>query len=158
MKTLFDNLKILFGLVAFVGLSACNIVGVSDPNIRQHQQNTVNDSNPRARLVLGSENLVGRIALTDARLGSAGDLAKGEVTVQNLTNNRYTLEYQYAWEDRDGFSISENRVWSRFVLGPREIKSYRSVASSPKAHGFTLTVRLPDDFFIHQEKYLERKY
>ena len=77
--------------------------------------------------------------------------------MQNLSNNRYTLEYQYAWEDQEGFSISENRVWKRFVLGPREIKSFRSVAGDPKAYGFTMTVRLPDDLFIHQEKYLDRK-
>lgn len=143
--------------VALATLAACNSTGVSDPNIRHYQQDTVNDSNPRARLVLGSKDLVGRIALTDARLGSAGELAKGEVTVQNLSNDRYTLEYQYAWEDRDGFSISENRVWNRFVLAPRELRSFKSVAGSPKAYGFTLTVRLPDDFFINQEKYIERK-
>ena len=157
MKILSTYLKATIAAGALVALSACNTYGVSDPNVRHHQQNTVNATNPRARLVLGSEKLVGRIALTDARLGTAGDLAKGEVTVQNMTNHRYTLEYQYAWEDRDGFSISENRVWSRFVLGPRELKSFRTVASSPKAHGFTMTVRLPDDFFIHQEKYIERK-
>lgn len=139
------------------GLAGCNSAGVGDPNIRHYEQNTVDATNPRARLVLGSKDLPGRIALTDARIGSAGDLAKAEVTVQNLSNDRYTLEYQYAWEDRDGFSIAENRVWNRFVLAPREIKSFKSVASNPKAYAFTLTVRLPDDFFIHQEQYLERR-
>ena len=33
--------------------------------------------------------------------------------MQNLSNDRYTPEYQYAWEDKDGFSIGDNRVWSR---------------------------------------------
>ena len=145
------------GLVASaLLLGGCNTAGVSDPNVRHYQQDTIDASNPRARLVLGSKDLVGQIALVDARLGTAGALAKGEVSVQNLSNNRYTLEYQYAWEDRDGFSISENRVWKRFVLGPRELKSFRSVAGDPKAYGFTMTVRMPDDLFIHQEKYLDR--
>ncbi len=132
--------------------TGCNTVGGLNPNIRHHQQNTVNSENPRARLVLGSGKLVNRIALTDVRLGSAGDLAKAEVTVQNLTNDRYSLEYQFAWEDSEGFSINENRVWQRFVLGPRELRSFRSIATNPRAHKFTMTVRLPDDFFIHQEK------
>lgn len=137
-------------------LAGCNTAAQSNPNVRHHQQDTVDATNPRARLVLGSKNLVGQIALVDARIGSAGALTKAEVSVQNLSNDRYTLEYQYAWEDQEGFSISENRVWKRFVLGPRELKSFRSVAGDPKAYGFTMTVRLPDDLFIHQEKYLDR--
>ncbi|MCB1787414.1 MAG: YcfL family protein [Gammaproteobacteria bacterium] len=147
----------LVGVSSIAALVACNTVGAGDPNIRHYEQNTINASNPRARFVLGSKDLVDRIAMTDARIGAAGELAKAEVTVQNLSNDRYTLEYQYAWEDKDGFSIGENQVWKRFVLAPRELKSFKSVASNPKAYGFTITVRLPDDFFIHQEKYLERK-
>jgi uncharacterized protein YcfL len=124
-------------MAASLIVGGCNTAGVSDPNIRHYQQDTINDSNPRARLVLGSRDLVGRIAMTDARIGSVGELARGEVTVQNLTNDRYQLEYQYAWEDAEGFGISENRVWRRFVLAPRELKSFQTVASSPKAYGFT---------------------
>ncbi|MCB1961472.1 MAG: YcfL family protein [Rhodocyclaceae bacterium] len=139
-------------------LGACNATfPKSEPVGRQIQQDTVDATNPRARLILGGQRLVGEIALLDARIGTAGALAKGEVSVQNLSNDRYTLEYQYAWEDSEGFAIGENRVWQRFVLGPRELRSFRSVASDPKAHRFTFTVRLPDDFFIHQEKYLDRK-
>ena len=149
--------RILLVTLGALSLLACNTTGVSDPNVRHYQQDTINATNPRARLVLGSQDLVGQIAMVDARIGSAGALAKAEVSVQNLSNNRYTLEYQYAWEDQQGFSISENRVWKRFVLGPRELKSFRSVAGDPKAYGFTMTVRLPDDLFIHQEKLLEQK-
>ncbi|MCB1724687.1 MAG: YcfL family protein [Chromatiaceae bacterium] len=151
------RITIAAALFAALGSAGCQTTGVSDPDIRHYQQDTVNASNPRARLVLGSQKLVGEIALVDARLGSAGELAKGEVTVQNLSDNRYTLEYQYAWEDKDGFSIGENRVWQRFVLGPRALQSFRSVASDPRAYGFTMTVRLPDDLFIHQEQFLDRK-
>ncbi len=157
MKQLHTTLPLGIVLSAVLIFTGCNTTGGSDPNVRHYQQDTIDATNPRARLVLGSKDLVGQIALVDARLGSAGALAKGEVSVQNLSNNRYTLEYQYAWEDQEGFGISENRVWKRFVLGPREIKSFRSVAGDPKAYGFTMTVRLPDDLFIHQEKYLDRK-
>ncbi len=157
MKQLHTAWLMGIALSAVLALTGCNTTSGADPNVRHYQQDTIDATNPRARLVLGSKDLVGEIALVDARLGSAGALAKGEVSVQNLSNNRYTLEYQYAWEDQEGFSISENRVWKRFVLGPREIKSFRSVASDPKAYGFTMTVRLPDDLFIHQEKYLDRK-
>ena len=150
--------KALVASLSLLLLGACKAtLPVSEPVGRQIPQDTVDASNPRARLVLGGQRLVGEIALLDARLGTAGALAKGEVSVQNLSNDRYTLEYQYAWEDSEGFAIGENRVWQRFMLGPRELRSFRSVASDPKAYRFTFTVRLPDDFFIHQEKYLDRK-
>lgn len=147
------------GLIAglLLTLAGCNPAGPPGASVRHHAQDTIDASNPRARLVLGSQDLVGSIALTDARIGAAGDLTRAEVTVQNLSNERYSLEYQYAWEDRDGFSISENRVWNRFVLAPRELRSFKAVASSPKAHAFTFTVRLPEDFFINQQKYLKDK-
>ncbi len=138
-------------LAAFV--TGCNdSAGVSNPNIRHYQQSTINNANPRVRLVLGSEKLVGKIALVDARLGTAGALPRVEVSAQNLTDHRYTLEYMYTWEDQQGFGINDNPVWRRFVLGPREIKSLRSVGKSPDAYSVTLTVRLPDDIFIHQEQ------
>lgn len=147
-----DNWGRVLGLAAMVALTGCNTTGVSDPNVRHYRQDTINDTHPRARLVLGSADLVGRIALVDVRMGDVGGLARAEVSVQNLTNDRYTLEYMIRWEDRQGFDINDNPVWKRFVLGPREIKSFQSVASNPDAYAITMTVRLPDDIFIHQEK------
>lgn len=139
-------------------VSGCNeTVGTSNPNIRHYQQNTIDATHPRVRLVLGSEQLVGNIALVDVRLDTSSDLPRVEVSAQNLTNNRYSLEYLYTWEDRQGFSINENRVWRRFVLGPREIKGLQSVGKNPDAWSVTLTVRLPDDRFIHQERVPDRR-
>jgi len=138
-------------LTAFV--AGCNEpVGPGNPNIRQYQQNTIDTSNPRMRLILGSEDLIGKVALVDVRFGTAGTLPRAEVTVQNLTNDRYTLEYMYHWEDRQGFGVDVNPVWKRFVLGPREIKSFQSLGPSPEAWSAIFTVRLPDDRFIHQER------
>lgn len=145
--------KILIGLIAVVTLFVvgCNSVN-SNPNIRQHQQDTVNTEHPRMRLVLGSKDLVGNVALVDVRVGAAGNLTRAEVTVQNLTNARYTLEYMFRWEDKQGFSVNGNPVWSRFVLAPRELKSFQTIGKTPDAYAATITVRLPDDIFIHQEK------
>lgn len=151
------RLAVLGGALIALVSGGCVTSGASDATIRHHPQDTIDDTNPRARLVLGSRDLVGRIAMTDARIGSVGELARGEVTVQNLSNNRYQLEYQYAWEDAQGFSINENRVWRRFVLAPRELRSFQTVADSPDAHGFTMTVRFPEDFYINQERYLQRR-
>lgn len=138
-------------LMAVILVSGCNTMA-GGGDIRHVKQNTIIDSHPRARLVLGSEALVDRIAMVDVRIGPAGRLQRAEVSVQNLTSDRYTLEYMYNWEDQQGFGINDNKVWKRFVLGPREIRSFQTVASNPDAYQLTMTVRLPDDIFIHQEK------
>ena len=148
----FNKPAIVFATLAAL-LGGCNeTVGVSNPNIRHYQQNTIDNTNPRMRLVLGSEALVGNIALVNVRIGDASGLPRAEVSVQNLTNDRYTLEYLFTWEDKEGFSINSNSVWKRFVLGPREIRSFQTVGANPDAWAATFTVRLPDDIFIHQER------
>lgn len=145
-------------MLCSVGLSACKeVTTAGDPNIRNYNQNTVVTTNPRARLVLGSEKLIGEIAMVDVRLGTVGTLNRAEVSVQNLSNNRYSLEYRIAWEDQQGFSINDNTTWHRFTLAPREIRSFQSVGKTPDAYGLTFTVRLPDDLFIQQEKLSKEK-
>jgi uncharacterized protein YcfL len=132
-------------------VGGCNTTASDSPSVRHYKQNTITDTHPRARLVLGSKNLVDKIVMVDVRMGAVGELQRAEVSVQNLTNSRYVLEYMYSWEDKDGFSINDNKVWQRFELGPRQIRSFQSVGVSPDAYGLTMTVRLPDDIFIHQE-------
>lgn len=149
-------------LVCSFGLSACNegtdeVLMVSDPNIQHHAQSTVVNTNPRARLVLGSQDLLGQIAIVDVRLGTVGALNRAEVSVQNLSYDRYSLEYRVAWEDQQGFSINDNTTWHRFTLAPREIKSFQSVGKTPEAYALTFTVRLPDDLYIQQEKMLQQE-
>ncbi len=151
-KTLLMSLSLLSALL----LSACSTHG-SNPNIRHNAQNTINDEHPRMRLVLGSEKLVGKIALVDVRVGAVGHFARAEVTVQNLSNNRYSLEYVYDWEDEQGFSINENKVWKRFVLAPREVKSFQAIGKDQRAYKATMKVRLPEDVFIQQEKLQEKE-
>lgn len=150
------TLSIGFTLLAALLMTACSTPG-SNPNIRHNAQNTINAEHPRMRLVLGSKKLVGKIALVDVRMGSVGNFARAEVTVQNLSNNRYALEYVYDWEDEQGFSINENKVWKRFVLAPREVKSFQTIGKDPRAYQATMKVRLPEDVFIQQEKLLEKE-
>jgi len=146
-------MKIIYILISGLLLTACNTVESigQQPNIRNHQQNTVSTAHPRARLIAGSKDLVGQIDLVNVRFGTVGQLQRAEVSVQNLSNERYSLEYMYVWEDQQGFKVNQNTVWKRFTLGPREIKSFQTIGVTPTAYGLTMTVRLPGDFFIHQD-------
>lgn len=147
MKT---NLSVWGTLLLCFFVSACSTPG-SNPNITHHAQSTVNAEHPRMRLVLGSKKLVGKVALVNVRMGSVGELPRAEVTVQNLTNDRYTLEYMYAWTDEQGFGINDNQVWRRFLLAAREMKSFQSVGKNPRAYKATMTIRFPDDVFISED-------
>ncbi|MEJ2608844.1 MAG: YcfL family protein [Candidatus Thiodiazotropha sp.] len=147
------KLLIVLSIVAASTLFAgCQSGAMSDPNVRNIEQKTIVSSFPRARLVLGSDALLERIAMVDARIGEVGQLTRAEVSIQNLTNTKYTLEYMYAWEDEQGFSINENRVWKRFSLGPKEIKSFKSVGGDPNAYSVTMTVRMADDVFMQKQE------
>lgn len=143
----------ILSAAAVLSLSGCNTTKEpSASSIRHYQQNTIDASHSRARLVLGSADLVDRVAMVDVRMGKVGELVRAEISVQNLSNDRYTLEYMIRWEDSQGFGINDNPVWKRFVLGPRQIRSFQSVTGNPDGYALTMTVRLPDDVFIQQEK------
>ena len=112
----------------------------------------INTEHPRARLVLGSDDLIGRIALLDPRFREVGLLNQAQVTVQNLTQDRYTLEYKVEWEDNQGFAIGSNAMWQRFTLTPNQVQRFKSVGKTPEAKKINFTVRLPDDAFIDYER------
>lgn len=105
----------------------------------------VDDSFPKVKRVIASEYLINSISLLDPKIGKKGDFSRVQVSVKNLTQNRYELEYQYQWEDHQGFSVGSPRPWRRFVLGPREFKDLSEMALRKDAEQVILNVRLVDD-------------
>ena len=147
------TMKKLF--IAFVVLSAmCAAAsGCAMPasNQRTVEQRVVDTSNPRAKLIVGSTKLVNKIAAIDPRFRKLGEMTQAEVTVQNLTDDRYTLEYRFDWEDADGFSVNSNNMWHRFTLTARQTQRFQSLGKTPAAVNIMFTVRLPDDAFIEMK-------
>lgn len=135
----------LFALV----LVGCETKGAT---IKRLAHRTIDDTHPRATLILGSTDLVNNILLTNVRVGKVGLLSRASVDVQNLTDERYQLEYKMIWRDSQGFPVDESTVWHRFVLSPRKIKSFQSTGKVPEAYAIQFTVRFPDDLFIESDK------
>jgi uncharacterized protein YcfL len=73
------------------------------------------------------------------------------VTVQNVSEKRFSLEYKFDWEDPQGFAVNSAAMWQRFTLSPRQVRKFTSTGKVPEATNITFTVRLPDDAFILQE-------
>ncbi len=130
--------------------------GPDAPEIRlaQSQQTgkapppAVDTSHPRAKLVLASNGLAGRIGVTEPRFRKLGAFTQAQVTVQNLTPDRYILEYKFDWHDEDWFATGQKTAWHRFTLSPNQIETVQSMGKTPEASHIFLTVRFPEDATI----------
>jgi len=161
-------MKSLLGIiVALVAVSAvstgCSTVSQPEPGLNTNsnqeiiQTRAVDTSYPGLKRVIASDYLIGYISVVNPKLGQAGNFSKAQVTVQNLTQNRYSLEFQYQWEDDGGFAVGTPRPWKRFVLGPKEANNFSEMALRQDAKQAVFTVRLVDDTFIELNKQLEKK-
>ncbi len=142
--------KIIFVLFCLFVVSCSTNKGA---NVQYLAQKTIDDTHPRATLILGSTDLVNKVLITNIRVAQVGLLQKAGIDVQNLTDNRYNLEYKIVWRDKQGFPINVSNVWHRFVLSPRKIKSFQSMGKTEQAYSIQFTVRFPDDLFIDSDKH-----
>ncbi len=147
------HLRIIMMCLLFF-VSACSVN--KGANQQYLAQRTIDDTHPRATLILGSTELVNNILITNVKVGQLGLLPRAGIDVQNLTDDRYNLEYKIVWRDKQGFPINVSNVWHRFVLSPRKIKSFQSMGKTEDAYSIQFTVRFPDDLFIESDRQLER--
>lgn len=111
----------------------------------------VDISHPRAKLITGSNKLLGKVLILNPRFRKVGKLYQAEVTVQNVTKNTYNLEYKFDWADEQGFTVDSRNVWHRFTLTPHQVQNFTSTGKTPEAKNIIFTIRLPHDAFIKQD-------
>jgi uncharacterized protein YcfL len=158
MKSLKYCAFITIALVIVFSSAGCSSIHpTTHPASEASKRQLVNDSNPRATLILGSEDLLGKVAISDPRFKKVGQLTQAQVYMQNLTENRYTLEYKFDWEDSQGFAIQGINAWRRFTLTPQQRKTLLATGKNPSASNIVVTVRLPDDAFIENYKQMENE-
>lgn len=142
--------KIIAGIVLsqVVFLSACQ----TPPTVAEHpgyiSKSTIDDSDPRARLVLGSKSLVGNIRMANLAFRKVGQFTQAQIGIQNLSNDRYNIEYRVEWEDASGFMVDQSGAWRRLTLAPMQIDTITSTGKKPGAEKIVINLRLPDDPFI----------
>jgi uncharacterized protein YcfL len=149
-------------LITILATAGCKTASKPEhvPGAHSNQEiiatSAVDTSYPRLTRVISTPLLVDHIMVVNPKLGTQGKFAKAQVTVQNLTENRYELEYQYQWEDAAGFSAGTPRPWKRFVLEPKEASMYSELALNENAKRAIFTVRIVTDTFIELNKQLEQ--
>lgn len=145
--------KVITPIVLAVSMIACQSVATVAENPGFEKQKTLDDTHPRARLVLGSERLVGNIRMANIKFRKVGLFTQAQVGIQNLSDTRYSLEYKVEWEDENGFMLDQSGVWHRFTLAPTQIDTVTATGKIAEAYKVVFTVRLPDDPFIINNKF-----
>ncbi len=138
-------------LILTLAVIACKQSSVAE-NTGFMKQNTLDDSHPRARLVLGSEKLVGNIRMANIQFRKVGLFTQAQIGIQNLSGIRYNLEYKVEWEDASGFMVDQSGAWQHLTLAPAQIDTVMATGKVQEAYKIVFTIRLPDDPFIINRK------
>ena len=133
--------------IASITLGACAPQQVDEPE-QLTAPPVVERRAPDAKLIFGSSSLVGRILLDSPGVRSVGQFKQAQVSVQNMTDLRYQLEYKFDWYDARNFDVGGLGTWHRFTLTPKEMATFSSTGKTPQAARIVFTVRFPDDVFI----------
>lgn len=134
-------------------LAGCNQTNNVRPNNGELVPNaSVDQSHPRAVLILGSDDMVGSLNIGGLRFRQVGQLSQAQVTLQNMTNDNFSLEYRFEWQDRDGFQVETLGTWHRFKLAAHGTKNFTSTGKTPEAYKMVFTVRYPGGPFIRMDR------
>ncbi|MFT4928071.1 MAG: serine/threonine protein kinase [Phenylobacterium sp.] len=96
-------------------------------NSQTVENGTIEPQYPGARLVIGSDALIGKVKLAKTRVRDRGKLKRGDVMIENLTNADLNLLYRFDWLDDEGFSVGEAGIWQPFTLSARDTRSFWSM-------------------------------
>lgn len=143
-------------LIVISLLSACNNTMTKSSSSDYTANSTIDTTDPRARLIYGSEALVGKIRMANLKLRKVGMFTQAQFGIQNLSNARYTLEYKVEWEDANGFMVDQFGVWRRVTLSPSQITTILATGKKQEAEKIVVNLRLPDDAFINLNKQLKQ--
>ncbi len=113
---------------------------------------TLDESLPTARLILGSDSLVGKVRMANVKLRKVGTLTQAQIAIQNLSDDRQKLEYRIEWEDESGFIVDQSGVWRQVILSPSQIDTISTTAKKPEAEKVIINLRNPDKPFLSTEK------
>ncbi|WP_462326724.1 DUF1425 domain-containing protein [Desulfobaculum sp.] len=96
----------------------------------------------RAKLVVGDKALLDNLALTNVHFGKVGNFTRATVTLQNLADTYYHIEWNVQWLDREGFPVESYSVWQQEDMTPNMLQPVKFVGKHPDAWGFVINVRM----------------
>lgn len=135
-----STLFLLWMAIAFLGLPAC-ATQAPEPVISNVA------AYPRAKLIIGSSELLGAVELSNPIFRHVGQLTQAQVELENYSNLTLDLEYRIDWRDKDGFKAGAINSWQFVSLAANGSETLTSTGKVPESTDITVTVRLPDQLF-----------
>ncbi|GFM35130.1 DUF1425 domain-containing protein [Desulfovibrio subterraneus] len=112
------------------------VVGATD--------NTV-EIGDRTKFIIASEVLLGNVMLENPRFRRVGNFTQGAAVIQNISDERLSLEYMVTWQDEQGFPIDVPHVWHHITLMPHMSEQISSTGKANNAYHMTVAVRFPNE-------------
>lgn len=103
----------------------------------------VDETDPRIMIIYGNEEFRDKVRVVRKILDDSGTLAKCSVTLQNVSQDTFIVEYQFRWMEQSGMPVMQTPAWHRVTLAPNAVKPLIAVAKTPEAKTVEFTVRLP---------------
>lgn len=115
------------------------LAGCSATNMAQQETH-----DGKVQTVLHSNNsmLSSRLKASDIISGKAGDLLRGQATLENRWKFRLDFQYKFKWFDAQGFELApEGAPWRQLVMDGRSQANVQAVAPDPRAVRFEIWVQ-----------------
>jgi uncharacterized protein YcfL len=125
--------KIYFLLVVLFLTTGCMHKNVS---------NVTYDSKGAA--LIKNEYLQERIAIVNHRSREKNNLLEMMVTLQNLTDDNYELEYKVTWLDDNGFKVNET-PWLPITINGREERNIEQIAHNAQVADYKFQLRFKQE-------------
>lgn len=128
---------------------ACIIVGgcnggkapVTTHSLAANDQ--VDETNPRITVIYGNEEFNGKVYIVRKFLDDSGNLTKCSVTLQNVSQDTFVVEYQFRWLEESGMPVMQTPAWTRMTMAPNAVKPIINMAKTQAAKNVEFTIRLP---------------
>lgn len=130
-----------------LGIGLVVVLGACQAPVERNILTNVDESHPRAKLIVGSSELLGTVVMVNPIFRPVGNLTQTQVELQNYSDFVLELEYRIDWRDADGFQAGNEGAWQFLTLTANGSEYVTATGKVPEARDITLTVRLPDTLF-----------
>ncbi len=103
----------------------------------------VDDSDSNILVIYGNKEFDDKLLVVRKMMDGSGRLAKCSVTLQNVSEDTFVVEYQFRWMEAGGMPVMQTPAWNRMTVPPKSAKPLVNMAKVPEARIVEFTIRLP---------------
>ena len=135
--------RFALALLAAAMLCGCVTTTATTANHNVLDTRQIDDSDPRMLVIYGNKEFNNKLFVIRKIMDDGNRLAKCSLTLQNVSDTTFVVEYQFQWMEESGMPVMQTAAWARATLPPNAVKTVISVAKTPEARKVEFTIRLP---------------